>query len=200
MPAGGLCHRAFTARQNGVLRLGPEPRPDPRGDRQFGGRRPGRQPGRPLYRRNTRRTRRRARPAIPRRSGRGGDEEARVHGARRAEPRQGGGRSVDLRPFFRLRENQRRVPYLSEELELILKRLEQLLPPPAPATDWSASIAFRWRASGRPGMQGWLQPVRQVHRIRLADLRGIDRQIERVEENTRQFLEGRPANNVLLTG
>jgi predicted AAA+ superfamily ATPase len=89
---------------------------------------------------------------------------------------------------------------LSEELERILKRLEQLLPPPAPATDWSSSIAFRWRASGRPGMAGWLQPVRQVHRIRLADLRGIDRQIERVEENTRQFLEGRPANNVLLTG
>jgi hypothetical protein len=42
--------------------------------------------------------------------------------------------------------------------------------------------------------------VRQVHRIRLADLRGIDRQIERVEQNTRQFLEGKPANNVLLTG
>ena len=49
-------------------------------------------------------------------------------------------------------------------------------------------------------MTGWLQPVRQVHRIRLADLRGIERQIERVEQNTRQFLEGRPANNVLLTG
>ena len=95
---------------------------------------------------------------------------------------------------------------MSKELEQILKRLEQLLPPPPPDTDWSASIAFRWRASGRPGTgrgsaaAGWLQPVRQVHRIRLADLRGIDRQIERVEENTRQFLEGRPANNVLLTG
>lgn len=89
---------------------------------------------------------------------------------------------------------------MNKELEQILKRLEQLLPPPPPATDWSASIAFRWRASGRPGNPGWLQPVRQVHRIKLADLRGIDRQIERVEENTRQFLEGRPANNVLLTG
>jgi len=94
---------------------------------------------------------------------------------------------------------------LSKELEQILKRLDQLLPPAAPATDWSASIAFRWRAGGRaPGGRsataGWLQPVRQVHGIRLADLRGIDRQIERVEQNTRQFLEGRPANNVLLTG
>jgi uncharacterized protein len=92
---------------------------------------------------------------------------------------------------------------LSKELEQILRRLEQLLPPPQPATDWSASIAFRWRTGGaRAGGRGasWLQPVRQVHRIRLADLRGIDRQIERVEQNTRQFLEGRPANNVLLTG
>jgi hypothetical protein len=95
---------------------------------------------------------------------------------------------------------------VSKELEQILKRLEQLLPPPPPATDWNASIAFRWRAGGgsaaaRPGAgAGWLQPVRQVHRIRLAELRGIDRQIERVEQNTRQFLDGKPANNVLLTG
>lgn len=89
---------------------------------------------------------------------------------------------------------------MNKELEEILKRLESLLPPPAPTTDWSASIAFRWRASGRPGTAGWLQPVRHVHRIRLSDLRGIDRQIRRVDENTRQFLEGRPANNVLLTG
>jgi hypothetical protein len=39
-----------------------------------------------------------------------------------------------------------------------------------------------------------------VHRIKLSDLRGIDKQIERVEQNTRQFLDGKPANNVLLTG
>jgi predicted AAA+ superfamily ATPase len=95
---------------------------------------------------------------------------------------------------------------LSKELEKILERLEQLLPPPPPATDWKASIAFRWRASGRRGMSaansptGWLQPVRHVHRIRLADLRGIDSQIARVEQNTRQFIDGQPANNVLLTG
>jgi predicted AAA+ superfamily ATPase len=95
---------------------------------------------------------------------------------------------------------------LSKQLEKILERLEQLLPPPPPATDWKASIAFRWRASGRRGMSaanattGWLQPVRHVHRIRLADLRGIDSQIARVEQNTRQFIDGQPANNVLLTG
>src|SRR3989440_9387900 len=65
-------------------------------------------------------------------------------------------------------------------------------------------MAFRWRASGRraPGLNaaGSLHPVTHVHRIRLSDLRGIDKQIERVEQNTRQFLNGQPANNVLLTG
>jgi uncharacterized protein len=82
---------------------------------------------------------------------------------------------------------------LSKELDQILRRLGELLPGPAPATDWKASIAFRWRASARRGSGGWLQPVRQVHRIKLADLRGIDAQIAKVEQNTRQFLEGRPA-------
>ncbi|MEA3193533.1 MAG: uncharacterized protein QOD26_1866 [Betaproteobacteria bacterium] len=89
---------------------------------------------------------------------------------------------------------------MSKELEKILQRLEQLLPPPPPATDWKASIAFRWRSAGRRGTGGWLQPVRHVHKIRLADLRGIDAQIGKVEQNTKQFLDGKPANNVLLTG
>ena len=89
---------------------------------------------------------------------------------------------------------------MTKELDKLLERLDQLLPPPPPQTDWDASIAFRWRSSGRRATPGWLQPVRHVHRIRLSDLRGIDRQIERVEQNVRQFIEGKPANNVLLTG
>ena len=36
--------------------------------------------------------------------------------------------------------------------------------------------------------------------MRLADLKEIDPQKEKIERNTRQFVEGRPANNVLLTG
>jgi uncharacterized protein len=92
----------------------------------------------------------------------------------------------------------------AKDLDRILERLDQLLPPRAPATDWKASVAFRWRSSGRKGSSttgaGWLQPVRQVHRVKLSDLRGIDKQIGLVEQNTRQFLAGQPANNVLLTG
>ena len=95
---------------------------------------------------------------------------------------------------------------MSNELEKILEKLEQLLPPPPPEPDWKASVAFRWRSSGRRGpgagsaAAGWLQPVRHVHRIKLSDLHGIDKQIARVEQNTRQFIDGKPANNVLLTG
>jgi predicted AAA+ superfamily ATPase len=89
---------------------------------------------------------------------------------------------------------------VSNDLDKLLARLEQLLPPAPPATDWSASIAFRWRKNTGLNARGWLQPVRHVHRMRLSDLQGIGAQIAKVEQNTRQFLEGRPANNVLLTG
>lgn len=93
---------------------------------------------------------------------------------------------------------------MGKDIDRLLERLDQLLPPPPPATDWKGSIAFRWRSDGRNGAHGrsagWLQPVKHVHRIRLGDLRGIGKQIERVEQNTRQFIDGKPANNVLLTG
>jgi uncharacterized protein len=89
---------------------------------------------------------------------------------------------------------------VSKDLEKFLARLELLLPPSPPPTDWNASIAFRWRKNAGLNARGWLQPVRHVHRMRLSDLQGIGAQISKVEQNTRQFLEGRPANNVLLTG
>lgn len=86
---------------------------------------------------------------------------------------------------------------LIEQTEGLLSRLEQLLPRDAAPTDWSASIAYRWRKGGG---RGQIEPVRHVHRISLKDLQGIDAQKELVEQNTRQFVEGHPANNVLLTG
>jgi len=89
---------------------------------------------------------------------------------------------------------------VSKDIKELLERLEQLLPPPPPPTDWNASIAFRWRRTAGLNARGWLQPVRHVHRMRLSDLQGIQGQIAKVEQNTRQFIEGSPANNVLLTG
>ena len=79
----------------------------------------------------------------------------------------------------------------------LLSRLERLVPGERASTDWKASVAFRWRK--RDG-KGTIEPVRHVHRIGLKDLRGIDTQKQLVERNTRQFVEGHPANNVLLTG
>ena len=90
---------------------------------------------------------------------------------------------------------------LLARLDGMLARVEQQLPPPAPPADWKASIAFRWRkTSGFSGARGWLQPVRHVHRMNLSDLQGIGAQIRKVEQNTRQSIEGKPANNALLTG
>ncbi len=87
-----------------------------------------------------------------------------------------------------------------QRAEGLLARLESLLPPPAPAPDWTAK-AFRWRR--RQG-RGFLEAVRHPHRIRLDDLREVDEQKARIEQNTRQFVAGRlganSANNVLLTG
>ncbi len=86
---------------------------------------------------------------------------------------------------------------LIQSAQALLGRIERLLPGEPPATDWKASTAFRWRKRGGRGM---IEPVRHVHKIGLVDLCGIDRQKKLVEQNTRQFVDGYPANNVLLTG
>ncbi len=81
--------------------------------------------------------------------------------------------------------------------ESLLGRLEAILPHAATAPDWQASVAFRYR---RRGTVGVLEPVRHVATIRLAELREVDAQKERLVRNTAQFVAGRGANNVLLTG
>jgi thiamine-phosphate diphosphorylase len=89
---------------------------------------------------------------------------------------------------------------LAQRAETLLARLEALLPATA-EPDWDASIAFRWRRRQGPlGAQGWLQPVRSVSTIRLADLKNVNAQKRDIDRNTRQFVAGLPANNVLLTG
>lgn len=81
--------------------------------------------------------------------------------------------------------------------EGVLTRLESMLPPAAPQIDWHAARAFRWRKKqGR----GYLQAVAHVAPIGLNDLQNIERQKMAIEQNTRQFVQGKPANNVLLTG
>ncbi|RQO34908.1 AAA family ATPase [Herminiimonas sp. KBW02] len=83
--------------------------------------------------------------------------------------------------------------------EALLERLESFLPPALPTPDWNAGIAFRWRKSSGNG-RGYLQPVAHLAPIALDDLHNIGPQKQQIEQNTRQFVEGVPANNVLLTG
>lgn len=84
-----------------------------------------------------------------------------------------------------------------DRAETLLQRVEQMLPIQTSAPDWDASVAFRWR---KRGGRSFLQPVTHPHQIRLADLQGVDEQKKQIDRNTRQFVRGLPANNVLLTG
>lgn len=84
--------------------------------------------------------------------------------------------------------------------ETLLARIEELLPPSTAAEtiNWnSPTSAFRWRKrNGR----GTLVPIAHISPISLVDLFYVERQKALLEQNTRQFLQGKPANNVLLTG
>jgi predicted AAA+ superfamily ATPase len=85
---------------------------------------------------------------------------------------------------------------IADRLDDIAARIERLLPPAAAQPDWKAH-AFRWRKHPRGG---YLEAVRHPHSIRFSDLKDVDEQKRRLRENTAQFVSGRPANNVLLTG
>jgi predicted AAA+ superfamily ATPase len=98
----------------------------------------------------------------------------------------------------------RRADALAERLEGtlgrvegVLGRVESLLPPPEPEPDWSKVVAARWR---KRGGRGFLHAVAHPHAIDLAELVAVDAQKQAIDCNTRQFVRGLPANNVLLTG
>jgi len=87
---------------------------------------------------------------------------------------------------------------LMVRVESLMTRIESVLPKPLAAPDWAASVAYRYRkrSSGRSS----LEPVKHLGTMRLNDLKEIDDQKEKIRRNTEQFVSGKPANNVLLTG
>lgn len=87
---------------------------------------------------------------------------------------------------------------LLRRAEQLIDRIESVLPQAVVPPDWSQSIAYRYRK--RSSGHGLLVPVRHVGAMRLADLKEIEPQKERIQRNTLQFVSGKPANNVLLTG
>ncbi len=87
---------------------------------------------------------------------------------------------------------------LLERAHQLIERIESILPQPLTAPDWGATIAWRYRK--RSSGHGTLEPVRHVAAMTLGDLKEIDVQKEKIQRNTLQFVQGHPANNVLLTG
>ncbi len=94
---------------------------------------------------------------------------------------------------------------MNEKFELLLERAHQLmariesvLPQPLTAPDWGSTIAWRYRK--RSSGHGTLEAVRHIGAMRLPDLKEIEVQKEKIQRNTLQFVQGHPANNVLLTG
>lgn len=87
-----------------------------------------------------------------------------------------------------------RLERLADIAEAVIRRF------PIPDNDWSA-IAYRWRRYPFFSTSiGMLQPIKHPHLIALDNLVNIDAQKTQLDKNTRHFVEGRPANNVLLTG
>jgi predicted AAA+ superfamily ATPase len=91
-----------------------------------------------------------------------------------------------------------KLEHLLHRAEQLISRIESVFPQVLSAPDWKASVAFRYRK--RSLGHGTLEPVRHVGAMHLADLKEIEVQKEKIQLNTRQFVNGNPANNVLLTG
>jgi uncharacterized protein len=86
---------------------------------------------------------------------------------------------------------------LIAQLKRVLSSLEMILPEPVARIDWSVCHAANWR---RHSFAGYLEPLDVCADLLLDDLLGIEKQKKTMEENTRQFLAGFPANNCLLWG
>ncbi|KAF1067679.1 MAG: hypothetical protein GAK45_01598 [Pseudomonas citronellolis] len=90
---------------------------------------------------------------------------------------------------------------LSDQLARIADLLGRLLPPEPALALREEVIAYVWEHCAQAGgSQACLTGIAEPSLIGFDDLRNVDRQKGLIEQNTRQFVQGRPANNVLLTG
>jgi len=94
-------------------------------------------------------------------------------------------------------EQQHWAPFLARA-ECFMDRVEAALRLEIEQPQWESAVAFRYRK--RVSGQGYISAVRQVGHMRLDDLKEIDNQKEKIRRNTEQFVHGKTANNVLLTG
>ena len=88
------------------------------------------------------------------------------------------------------------IESLITRAESLLERLAAYLPESGQEVNWNA-LAWRWQVrNGR----GYLEAVTHPHQIKLESICNVDAQKSAVVKNTAQFVNGFPANNILLTG
>ena len=80
-------------------------------------------------------------------------------------------------------------------LRRIAEALERLAPPPPRTPDLMQADAFVWHPHS-----GGLSPVKQVSRVEISLLQGVESQKALILENTLRFAKGLPANNAMLWG
>jgi len=84
---------------------------------------------------------------------------------------------------------------LMQRLERLAAALERLAPPAAPAPDFESAEAFVWHADAER-----FEPVRNVNRVPLKLLKGVESVAPQLVDNTERFARRLPANNALLWG
>ncbi|KVR43610.1 AAA family ATPase [Burkholderia ubonensis] len=90
---------------------------------------------------------------------------------------------------------------LAHKLDRIAAALEAMTRTARPIdVDFGAAVAFRWRGFDNSQRAAPLEPIPSPALIAFDALRNVERQAAVVERNTRQFVRGRTANHVLLTG
>lgn len=82
--------------------------------------------------------------------------------------------------------------HLIHTLSQVLNQLHEVLPKIRQEPDFSAP-AFKWQDKQ-------LKPIFEPKKFDLDDLKGIETQKKKIIQNTLQFLQGLPANDILLTG
>ena len=85
---------------------------------------------------------------------------------------------------------------MRDRLDRIIAALERMAPPPPAAPDFDKAEAFVWQSSPNETFV----PVKQVNRVPLSLLQGLERAADQLLDNTERFAKGLPANNALLWG
>ncbi|MFT4022090.1 MAG: ATP-binding protein [Acinetobacter sp.] len=91
------------------------------------------------------------------------------------------------------------VQQLSEQLQKLTQSIQQNRPSSQlfDAQILEQAIAFRWEKDDKVGQ---LVAIPRPQLLSFDTLRNVDRQVQKVKDNTQAFVHGFAANNVLLTG